>query len=46
MLAFPIMGYDIHTIQELLGNADLLTTMICTCVPNKDGKGVEIPLEM
>jgi site-specific recombinase XerD len=36
-------GYDIRTVQELLGHSSVETTMIYTHVTNKGGRGVRSP---
>jgi site-specific recombinase XerD len=39
-------GYDIRTVQEVMGRNDARTTMIYTHVLNKGGHGVKSPVDM
>ncbi len=41
----PLNGYDIRTVQELLGHSDVRTTMIYTHILNRGAKEIESPLD-
>jgi site-specific recombinase XerD len=38
-------GYDIRTVQEILGHKSVQTTMIYTHVLNRGGRGVQSPID-
>ena len=47
IVAFPYVesGYNIRTVQELLGHSDVKTTMIYTYVLNRGPAGVRSPVD-
>jgi site-specific recombinase XerD len=45
MATYVSSGYNIRTVQELLGHKDVRTTMIYTHVLNRGGRGVRSPAD-
>ncbi len=42
----PMGGYDIRTVQKLLGQTGVSTTMVCTHVLNNPGISVRSPADL